>query len=98
MVKYVCKSIGLTLNKKGDVCMKIIFTIAAFIVWSGMICFPFYKGMAVIVDTVKDIVREWPKYTKSYRLKYVIEELGWIFFGLFLVSIAVMLALIPFVY
>lgn len=78
--------------------MKIIFTIAAFIVWSGMFFLPFYRGMKIIIDTIKDLVRKYRQCIKGYRLKFVIDELGWILLGLFLVAIAVMVALIPFVY
>lgn len=77
--------------------MKTIFTIATFIVWLGMIGVPLVKGGEVIIEEIKDIISTYPTLRKGERLSFVMGEMPWIFFGLFLVSIAVMVALYPFI-
>lgn len=77
--------------------MKTIFTIAAFILWLGMIGVPLVMGGKMIIREIKDIISTYPILRKGKRLSYFIEEIIFILFGQFLVAIAVVVALYPFI-
>lgn len=73
----------------------VFFAIALFIVWLGFICVPAIHGREMLIEGIQQIL-DVPSFAPEYRMSELLVGIGMILYSLFLMSISVIMALLPF--
>lgn len=75
--------------------MKILFTIALFIVWLGFVLGPAIFGIKILIYGIKSIL-EIKEVHPKYRKKDLFSDIRIIFHAIFCISLSIVIGLLPF--